>query len=255
MSILTGFKKVKNYILTSSGYQLLSRWTSSQTVEFDDGKTAQAKLGEINGIAKTYVDMKKATDNSMAASAKAVMEGLENSSALISMTQAEYDALSDEERTDNNMRAILDANPDVVDAKNVNFDNTDTNLTATNTQSAITELNGKLQLSTEHTILYSNYFAANVTNNITLNDDFKNYKTLFFVCNNGTAALYCPTIYPASYIKKLYESTKNTQYLGTYPSINTFIGSAQSSAFIPIADNKFKLTTYTSGTFFVIGLK
>ena len=144
MSILTGFKKVKNYILTSSGYQLLSRWTSSQTVEFDDGKTAQAKLGEINGIAKTYVDMKKATDNSMAASAKAVMEGLENSSALISMTQAEYDALSDEERTDNNMRAILDADPDVVDAKNVNFDNTDTNLVATNTQSAINELNGKL---------------------------------------------------------------------------------------------------------------
>lgn len=253
MSILTGFKKVKNYILTSSGYQLLSRWTSSQTVEFDDGKTAQAKLGEINGIAKTYVDMKKATDNSMAASAKAVMEGLENSSALISMTQAEYDALSDEERTDNNMRAILDANPDVVDAKNVNFDNTDTNLTATNTQSAITELNGKL--STEHTILYSNYFAANVTNNITLNDDFKNYKTLFFVCNNGTSALYCPTIYPASYIKKLYESTKNTQYLGTYPSINTFIGSAQSGAFIPIADNKFKLTTNMSGTFIIFGLK
>lgn len=144
MSILTGFKKVKNYILTSSGYQLLSRWTSSQTVEFDDGKTAQTKLGEINGIAKTYVDMKKATDNSMAVSAKAVMEGLENSSALISMTQAEYDALSDEEKTDNNMRAILDANPDVVDAKNVNFDNTNTNLTATNTQSAITELNGNL---------------------------------------------------------------------------------------------------------------
>lgn len=144
MSILTGFKKVKNYILTSSGYQLLSRWTSSQTVEFDDGKTAQTKLGEINGIAKTYVDMKKATDNSMAVSAKAVMEGLENSSALISMTQEEYDALSDEEKTDNNMRAILDANPDVVDAKNVNFDNTNTNLTATNTQSAITELNGKL---------------------------------------------------------------------------------------------------------------
>lgn len=145
MSILTGFKKVKNYILTSSGYQLLSRWTSSQTVEFDDGKTAQTKLGEINGIAKTYVDMKKATDNSMAVSAKAVMEGLENSSALISMTQAEYDALSDEEKTDNNMRAILDANPDVVDAKNVNFDNTNTDLTATNTQSAITELNGKLK--------------------------------------------------------------------------------------------------------------
>ena len=163
MSILTGFKKVKNYILTSSGYQLLSRWTSSQTVEFDDGKTAQTKLGEINGIAKTYVDMKKATDNSMAVSAKAVMEGLENSSALISMTQEEYDALSDEEKTDNNMRAILDANPDVVDAKNVNFDNTNTNLTATNTQSAITELNGKLQSK-----IYSTYIKAKESKKITI---------------------------------------------------------------------------------------
>ena len=165
MSILTGFKKVKNYILTSSGYQLLSRWTSSQTVEFDDGKTAQTKLGEINGIAKTYVDMKKATDNSIAASAKAVMEGLENSSALISMTQAEYDALSDEEKTYNNMRAILDANPDVVDAKNVNFDNTNTNLTATTTQSAITELNGKLSINR----------IERITDNKLHNINFKNY--------------------------------------------------------------------------------
>lgn len=168
MSILTGFKKVKNYILTSSGYQLLSRWTSSQTVEFDDGKTAQSKLGEINGIAKTYVDMKKATDNSMAASAKAVMEGLENSSALISMTQAEYDALSDEERTDNNMRAILDANPDVVDAKNVNFDNTDTNLTATNTQSAITELNGKLNKFVTEKVELGSDVILNKSSNFTI---------------------------------------------------------------------------------------
>lgn len=181
MSILTGFKKVKNYILTSSGYQLLSRWTSSQTVEFDDGKTAQSKLGEINGIAKTYVDMKKATDNSMAASAKAVMEGLENSSALISMTQAEYDALSDEERTDNNMRAILDANPDVVDAKNVNFDNTDTNLTATNTQSAITELNGKLH---EDDTLF---------NRSTLNGSIKNPKLKTGIYTIGSEATDIPS--------------------------------------------------------------
>ena len=116
-----------------------------------------------------------------------------------------------------------------------------------------TELNGKL--SNEHTILYNNYFAANVTNNITLNDDFKNYKILFFVCNNGTAQMYAPTVYPASYIKKLYDSTKNAQYLGTYPSITTFIGSTISGSFIPVADNKFKLTTGMSGTFMILGLK
>ena len=185
MSILTGFKKVKNYILTSSGYQLLSRWTSSQTVEFDDGKTAQTKLGEINGIAKTYIDMKKATDNSMAASAKAVMEGLENSSALISMTQAEYDALSDEEKTDNNMRAILDANPDVVDAKNVNFDNTNTNLTATTTQSAITELNGKLS----NLIKSTDYINLNEGGGVVIN--LPNVRTVIGIAAmNGTWLAY-----------------------------------------------------------------
>lgn len=89
--------------------------------------------------------------------------------------------------------------------------------------SACSRLNGKL--SNEHTILYNNYFAANVTNTIELKDNFQNYKLLLFVCNNGIAQMYAPTVYPASYIKKIYDSTKNTQYFGTYPSITTFIGS------------------------------
>ena len=204
MSILTGFKKVKNYILTSSGYQLLSRWTSSQTVEFDDGKTAQTKLGEINGIAKTYVDMKKATDNSIAASAKAVMEGLENSSALISMTQAEYDALSDEEKTDNNMRAILDANPDVVDAKNVNFDNTNTNLTATTTQSAITELNGKLESK-----IYSTYIKAKESKTITVD----NYECSVLLVAGATMYYFCNGyLLPISNISDAVTMTLSNDY-------------------------------------------
>ena len=118
---------------------------------------------------------------------------------------------------------------------------------------AYTELNGKL--ANVYTVLYSNYFAANVTNNIDLKDDFQNYKMLFFVCNNGTAQMYAPTVYPASYIKEIYDSTKNTQYLGKYPSITTFIGSTISGSFIPVADNKFKLTTGMSGTFIIFGLK
>lgn len=214
MSILTGFKKVKNYILTSSGYQLLSRWTSSQTVEFDDGKTAQTKLGEINGIAKTYVDMKKATDNSMAVSAKAVMEGLENSSALISMTQAEYDALSDEEKTDNNMRAILDANPDVVDAKNVNFDNTNTNLTATNTQSAITELNGKLSQIGSAEILIP---VSTVNTAKTYNIDATNYRHFIFVlCNDTGRMVYQAVEIPTNLIIK-----------GLITAVNVYVGNSE----------------------------
>lgn len=116
-----------------------------------------------------------------------------------------------------------------------------------------TELNGKL--TNTYAFLYGNYFAANVTNTVELKDDFQNYKLLLFVCNNGTSQMYAPTVYPASYIKEIYDSTKNTQYLGTYPSITTFIGSTISGSFIPIADNKFKLTTGMSGTFIILGLK
>lgn len=141
----------------------------------------------------------------------------------------------------------------ISDSKYAAYDNTGTGLSATNAQDAITELNGKL--TNKYTFLYSNYFAANVTNTVELKDDFQNYKLLLFVCNNGTAQMYAPTVYPASYIKEIYDSTKNTQYLGTYPSINTFIGSTISGSFIPIADNKFKLTTGMSGTFIILGLK
>lgn len=116
-----------------------------------------------------------------------------------------------------------------------------------------TELNGKL--TNVYTVLYSNYFAANVTNTVELKDNFQNYKLLLFVCNNGTAQMYAPTVYPALYIKDLYDSVKNGQYLGTYPSITTFIGSTISGSFIPVADNKFKLTTGMSGTFMILGLK
>lgn len=76
MSILSGYKKVKDRILTSSGYQLLSRWTSSNTVDFDDGKTAQTKVGAINGIVKDKNSLSTVTDDSFAAGAVAVKDAI-----------------------------------------------------------------------------------------------------------------------------------------------------------------------------------
>lgn len=68
MSILSGYKKVKNYIETGSGKKLLSRWTSSNTVEFNDGKTAQTKVGAIKGITTST----SATETGYAADATTV---------------------------------------------------------------------------------------------------------------------------------------------------------------------------------------
>lgn len=67
MSVLSGYSKYKRYILTSSGYKLCSHWTSSNTVHFDDGKTAQIKVGAINGI----TDSLTSTSSNVALSSKA----------------------------------------------------------------------------------------------------------------------------------------------------------------------------------------
>lgn len=69
MSILFGFFKTKKYRkIDDSVYKLQSEWTSSDTVEFEDGKTAQEKLGAINGITDSLTTNK----SDIAASAAAV---------------------------------------------------------------------------------------------------------------------------------------------------------------------------------------
>lgn len=87
MSILSGFKKVKNYRLTKDGFKLLSRWTSSQTVECDDGKTVENKIGAINGI----TDSLNATDSSIALSAPAGKEMNDKITALNSNIASKAD--------------------------------------------------------------------------------------------------------------------------------------------------------------------
>ena len=70
MSIVSGYKKFKKYILTSSGFQLVSHWTKANTLEFDDGKTAQAKLGAIDGISSS----RESNSDKIAASTALVSE-------------------------------------------------------------------------------------------------------------------------------------------------------------------------------------
>ena len=53
---------------TGSGKKLLSRWTSSNTVKFEDGKTAQTKVGAIKGITTST----SATETGYAADATTV---------------------------------------------------------------------------------------------------------------------------------------------------------------------------------------
>ena len=71
MSILSGFKRFKDYFLTDSGYVLSSRWTKSDAVVMGDGtddtNTLEKNLGSINGI----TDSLTATSSNVALSAAA----------------------------------------------------------------------------------------------------------------------------------------------------------------------------------------
>ena len=67
MSILSGYGKFKRYLLTDDGYRLCSQWTSSNTVEFENGNTAETNLGAIHGI----TDSLTATSSNVALSAAA----------------------------------------------------------------------------------------------------------------------------------------------------------------------------------------
>lgn len=53
MAIVSGYQKMKDYIKQSSGYKLLSRWANANTLECDDGKTLQSKVGGISGISSS----------------------------------------------------------------------------------------------------------------------------------------------------------------------------------------------------------
>lgn len=57
MSILSGFKRYKDYLKTDNGYQLMSRWTKSDAVVMGDGtddtNTLEKNLGAIQGISSS----------------------------------------------------------------------------------------------------------------------------------------------------------------------------------------------------------
>lgn len=67
-NIVTGRKFRKLIDETNKLWQRISIWTKASDVEFNDGKTAQNKVGSINGV----TDSLTSTSSNIAASAKAV---------------------------------------------------------------------------------------------------------------------------------------------------------------------------------------
>lgn len=67
-----------------------------------------------------------------------------STSNFVALTQAEYDALSTAQKNNGNFYFIVDSDPSYFSATNIDYDNTDSGLTATNVQDAIDEVKGDI---------------------------------------------------------------------------------------------------------------
>lgn len=65
MSIISGYQKIKKMIKTASGYQLLSHWTSSNTVEMDDGSTLEQRISNIDNTSDQDKPVSTAQQNAL----------------------------------------------------------------------------------------------------------------------------------------------------------------------------------------------
>lgn len=65
MGILSGFQKIKKYVKTSAGYQLLSHWTSADTVEMNDGTTLEQRISNVDNTADQDKPISKAQQDAL----------------------------------------------------------------------------------------------------------------------------------------------------------------------------------------------
>lgn len=114
MSVASGYLKYKRHIKQSDGtYKLVSHWTSAKTVEFANGLTLEDSFVEL--------------------------------------TQAQYNALSTTQKNNGTTYFVTDAG-DISTANNVEYNNGNSGLSATNVQGAIDELNSDLFVSNFNTL-------------------------------------------------------------------------------------------------------
>ncbi len=142
---MNNYIPVKEHVKKSDGYHLISKYTSSHTVEMDNGNTLEEEILSVG-------------------------KGIE-------LTQAEYDALSEEEKNNGTTYYIKDGDTNLpVNATNINYNNTDSGLSSTNLQDAVDEINNKFTCE------------SIATASITINTDYVNLITNFKIYKMGNIA-------------------------------------------------------------------
>lgn len=111
-------------------------------------------------------------------------------SNMVALTQAQYDALSTAQKNNGNFYFITDANPSYFSATNIDYNNTDSGLTATDIQDAIDEVVGSIsdtkvtQTATSNNAYYEVLFSG-TADNTTRTESAGKYSNLTFNPSTG----------------------------------------------------------------------
>lgn len=146
MSILSGYKKFKKYLKTTDGYQLISYFTSSDTVNMVDenGNITDTTLTESISKAGKGRELTQAEYNALSEEEKRngtvyYITDDDGAVSIVALNRAAYDALGDTTSTDGRIYLITDENIEET-AKNIAFDDSNTTIDASTVHDAIEAL-------------------------------------------------------------------------------------------------------------------
>lgn len=208
MSILSGYKKFKKYLKTTDGYQLISYFTSSDTVNMVDenGNITDTTLTEsINQAGKgreiTQAEYDALSEEEKKNGTVYYITDDEGVVSVVALTREAYIALGNATSTDGRIYLITDESSEET-AKNIGFDASNTSIEASTVHEAIEAIDAKLtSKSTAYSILLSKkHISGNVKETVSLLDGINGYKyiSFMFVWNNGS--ICSQQVYPADLI-------------------------------------------------------
>lgn len=245
MSILSGYKKFKKYLKTPDGYQLISYFTSSDTVNMVDenGNITNTTLTEsISKVGKgrelTQAEYDALSEEEKRNGTVYYITDDEGVVSVVALTREAYEALGNATSSDGRIYLITDENMEET-AKNISFDDSNTTIDATTVHEAIEAINAQLtNKSTDYSILLNKkHIAGNVQEIVSLSDELAKYKFVSFMFYWNNASVYAQQTYPVSCFGNVIRNV--VLYGGIAENIIQVWPKDSNSIYVQMADNNY----------------
>ena len=245
MSILSGYKKFKKYLKTTDGYQLISYFTSSDTVNMVDenGNITDTTLTEsINQVGKgrelTQAEYDALSEEEKKNGTVYYITDDEGVVSVVALTREAYEALGNTTLSDGRIYLITDENMEET-AKNIAFDDSNTAIDATTVHEAIEAIDAQLTNKSiaYSTLLNKKHISGNVQEIVSLSDELTKYKFVSFMFYWNNASVYEQQTYPVSCFGSIVRNV--VLYGGIKENIVQIWPKDSNSIYVQMADNNY----------------